>query len=337
LDAACWLGGGAGDVVAERTHHPGLVTPIGLYFSIFALLYEYETRMKQFSAGLLFALLWASAAVATKIGIRSADPLVLANVRFLVAGGLMLFYAYVLRAGKHPLPRGREWRHLLIFALLNTTIYLGCFVLALRLVSAGIGSLSTATNPLFIMLISAAWLQRPLRWYEIVGVALALAGVALATYPLLQSSHATVGGLLILFAGMVSVSVATVYYTYVQWRLPNIVINGWQVLLGGILLMPVTLLMGDLHSTQWDLRFWGAVGWLIVPVSIIALQLWFYLVRIDAVRASFWLFLCPVFGFVYSSILLHEPITLYTYLGTALVIGGLYLAQRQKFRKAPVK
>lgn len=293
--------------------------------------------MKHLSAGLLFALLWASAAVATKFGIRSANPLVLANVRFLVAGALMLFYAYALRPGKYALPKGPEWRHLLIFSLLNTTIYLGCFVLALKHVSAGIGSLSTATNPLFIMLISAVWLKRPLRWYEITGVALALAGVSLATYPLLQSSHATVGGLLILFVGMVSVSVATVYYSFVKWKLPNIVINGWQVGLGGILLLPVTLLTSDVGATHWDLQFWSAVGWLIVPVSIIALQLWFYLVKLDAVRASFWLFLCPVFGFVYSSILLHEPITVYTYAGTALVIGGLYLAQRQQFRKAPAQ
>lgn len=290
--------------------------------------------MRQLLAGFLFAALWASAAVATKIGIRVADPLILANVRFLLAGLLMLIFVYVFRRGRHyRLPQGAEWRHLLVFALLNTTIYLGCFVLAMKEVSAGIGSLSTATSPLFIMVISAVWLKRQLRWYEITGVVLGLAGVGLATYPLLQDSHATIKGLAILLSGMVSVSVATVYYSRIKWQLPNLVINGWQVLTGGILLFPFTALTAHTSTSQFTLPFWGAVFWLIVPVSIIALQLWFYLVKLDAVKASFWLFLCPIFGFVYSSLLLHEPITAYTFAGTALVIGGLYLAQREKFHK----
>jgi len=290
--------------------------------------------MRQLLAGLLFAALWASAAVATKIGIQAADPLILANMRFLLAGGLMLCFVYVLRKSRgYAWPKGAEWRHLLIFALLNTTIYLGCFVLAMREVSAGIGSLSTATSPLFIMLISAIWLKRALRWYEITGVILGLAGVALATYPLLQDSHATLRGLAILLSGMISVSVATVYYSHVKWQLPNLVINGWQVLLGGLLLLPFTLAGAHFSTTHFTLPFWGAVLWLVVPVSIAALLLWFYLVRQDAVKASLWLFLCPIFGFVYSSLLLDEPITLYTFVGTGLVIGGLYLAQREKLRK----
>ncbi len=290
--------------------------------------------MRQLFAGLLFAALWASAAVATKFGIHTTDPLLLANVRFVLAGSLMLGYAYLLRRDKqYRVPKGAEWRHLLIFSLLNTTIYLGCFVLSMKQVSAGIGSLSTATSPLFIMLISAVWLKRALRWYEITGVILGLAGVGLATYPLLQDSHATLGGLAILLSGMVSVSIATVYYSRVQWQLPNLLINGWQVLLGGFLLLPFTILAADFKHSHFTLEFWGAVFWLIIPVSTIALQLWFYLVKLDAVKASFWLFLCPIFGFIYSSLLLHEPITAYTFAGTALVIGGLYLAQREKFSK----
>jgi drug/metabolite transporter (DMT)-like permease len=59
--------------------------------------------------------------------------------------------------------------------------------------------------------------------------------------------------------------------------------------------------------------------------------LWFYLVRKDAVHASLWLFLCPIFGFIYAALLLKEPISIYTYAGTLLVIAGLYLAQHRKW------
>lgn len=287
--------------------------------------------MRELTCGILFAALWASASVATKIGIRYADPFVLANTRFMLAGAMMLGYAGTTRRGRQLWPHGKEWGHLIIFALLNTTIYLGAFVLAIQHVSAGIGSLSTATNPLFIMLMSAVWMKRRLRWFEVTGIVLGLSGVVLATYPLLQNSYASVGGLLILLLGMLSVSAATVYYAQVTWTLPSIVINGWQVTLGGLLLLPVTLLTANIVTTRWDAGFWLSVCWLIGPVSIIALQLWFFLVRKDAVKASFWLFLCPVFGFVYAALLLHELITGYTYAGTALVIGGLYLALKKRF------
>ncbi len=248
----------------------------------------------------------------------------------------MLGYAY-LRRHRHPFAQGTELRQLLIFSVLNTTIYLGAFVLAMREVSAGIGSLSTATNPLFITFFSAIWLKRKLRWYEAAGIVLGLAGVGLATWPLLERSYATVSGLLILLGGMVSVSLATVYYASIQWRLPAIVINGWQVLLGGLTLLPVTLIWADFGATRLDAQFWGGVLWLVFPVSVAALQLWFYLVKQDAVRASLWLFLCPIFGFLYAYVLLGEPVTRLTYLGTALVLGGLYLAQRDKFRPAEKK
>jgi probable blue pigment (indigoidine) exporter len=288
--------------------------------------------MRQVLPGILFAMLWASAAVATKFGIKTTDPLILANTRFIVASALMLAYAYGIRRGKYRLPRGAEWRHLLIFALLNTTIYLGAFVLALEQVSAGIGSLAIATNPLFISLLSAVWLQRRLRWYEAVGLFLGLAGVGVATYPLLQHSHATVAGLLILLGGMLSVSAATVYYARVPWDLPSVVINGWQVLLGGLCLLPFTFFTADFNSTQLNFTFWASVLWLVIPVSIVSLQLWFYLVTQDTVKAALWLFLCPIFGFFYAWALLSEPITIYTVVGTLAVIFGLYLAQREKFR-----
>lgn len=285
--------------------------------------------MKTLFPGILFAALWASASAATKFGVQSADPLILANVRFFIAGGLMLTYAYGLQR-KNRLPKGVEWQHLAVFSLLNTTIYLGAYVLAMKQVSAGIGSLAVATNPLFITLMSAIWLRRPLRWFEGIGLVLGLLGVVIATYPLLGNSYATVPGLLILLFGMVAVSAATVYYARINWQLPNVVINGWQVMLGGVMLLPATLLTANFSATHYDTRFWFSVGWLILPVSVAALQLWFYLIRLDAVRASLWLFLCPIFGFGYAYLLLNEPISAYTYVGTALVIGGLYLGQREK-------
>lgn len=286
--------------------------------------------IKNLSIGILFAMLWASASSATKIGIQSAQPLVIGNFRFFIAGFLMLGYAYLFQ--KNRLPKGHEWKQLAIYGFLNVTIYLGCFVIAMKHVSAGIGSLSTATNPLIISILSAFWIGRSVKKTEVLGLIFGVTGVGIATYPLLKNSFADVEGLIILSISMISYSVGTVYYSAQKWKLPLLVINGWQVLLGGILLVPVTLIFTDWTNNTYDLRFWGSVFWLVIPVSIGAVQLWLYLLKKDPIKASLWLFLCPIFGFIYASFLLKEPITLYTYLGTLLVIIGLYLAQREKFK-----
>lgn len=287
--------------------------------------------IKNLLIGILFAMLWASASSATKIGIQSAQPLVIGNFRFFIAGFLMLGYAYLFQ--KNRLPRGKEWKQLAIYGVLNVTIYLGFFVIAIKHVSAGIGSLSTATNPLIISILSAFWLGRSVKKTEVMGLILGITGVGIATYPLLKNSFADVEGLIILSISMISYSVGTVYYSSQKWDLPLLVINGWQVLLGGILLVPMTFFFTDWTNNTYDLRFWSSVFWLVIPVSIGAVQLWLYLLKKDPIKASLWLFLCPIFGFIYASILLKEPITFYTYIGTLLVIVGLYLAQREKFKK----
>jgi probable blue pigment (indigoidine) exporter len=279
--------------------------------------------------GLLFSMLWASASVAGKIGMQSVEPLLLFDVRFMFAGVLMLLYAHLFTRNK--LPKSSDWKQLTLFGLLNTTLYLGLYIIALKQVSAGIGSLALATNPLMISVLTAVWTGRKVKRIQWLSIALGMIGVIIATYPLLENSTATVQGLGLMLLSMLCYSAGVIYFAETKWQLPSIVINGWQVFIGGILLLPFSYLMHHPNTiNHFDARFWASEGWLIIPVSIISVQLWLYLLKVDAVRASLWLFLCPVFGFIYAAILLNEPITLYTVIGTVLVIIGLYLGQKKK-------
>jgi probable blue pigment (indigoidine) exporter len=283
-----------------------------------------NANLKFIVIGVLFASLWASATIAAKFGLRSVEPLVLFCIRFLAAGLLLLGYAYGVE--KQTLPNRRTWRQLLIFSLLNTTIYLGLFVFAMTQVTAGIGSLAIATNPLFIVILSSFWVGRSLGVKEWISLFLGLAGVGIATYPLLQQGDATASGLLLLGLSMLSYSVGAIYYARVNWSLSRTAINGWQVLLGSLMLGPLAFWLHR-SDNYFDLTTWLAIGWLILPVSVLSVQLWLWLLRTNAVKASYFLFLCPIFGFIYSRLLLQEPLTLYTFGGTALVLVGLYWGQ----------
>jgi drug/metabolite transporter (DMT)-like permease len=69
----------------------------------------------------------------------------------------------------------------------------------------------------------------------------------------------------------------------------------------------------------------------VVPVSILAVQLWLHLLKEDTVKASLWLFLCPIFGLAYASFILQEPFTKYTVIGGVLVLGSLVWGQSKSF------
>jgi probable blue pigment (indigoidine) exporter len=277
-------------------------------------------------SGILFAILWSSASAAGKFGLASAEPLALFNLRFFAAGILLLVYVHLLRQDRLPGPG--EWMPLTLFGLFNTTLYLGLFVIALNEVTPGITTLAVALNPLLISVLSAFWTKRRVLIRQWIGILVGIIGVLVAAYPHLETNFATTLGLVILGCSQLSYSVGAVYYSSIDWKLSRISINAWQVFIGGILLLPATLFF---HTKQisFDLTLFLSLAWLIIPVSILAVQLWLRLLKTDAVRASMWLYLCPVFGFAYAAVLFSEPLTVHTFIGTALVLGALYLGQKR--------
>lgn len=281
--------------------------------------------------GLIFSVLWSSASIAGKFGLYSVEPLVLFNIRFLLAGGFLLLYAYGIK--KSRLPAGEEWKHLTVFGAFNTALYLGIFIIALQYITAGVTALAIALNPLFISLMSSFWSKRKVSLTEWISIGLGIAGVFIASYPLLNTKEVTTAGLLLLALSMVTYSYGSVYYSSVKWNLERVTINGWQVLIGGLLISPFTYLFHS-KSNHFDTQFWLSLLWLIVPVSIIAVQLWLILLKADAVRASIWLYLCPIFGLLFSAILLNESLSIYTLIGGALVLGAVFIGQKKIYSPA---
>lgn len=241
----------------------------------------------------------------------------------------MLFLSHAIL--KNRLPQRNEWKQLAVYGLLNISIYLGLYVIAMQQISAGLGSLSTGTNPVFISVIGALWFKEKMHRSTIFSLVLCMAGVVIAAYPLLVNSYATPAGLVILIISMVSYSVAALYFSNNKWsNLHILTINGWQTLIGGVFLVPFLFIFYDKSKNLYDIKWMGSVLWLAIPVSIGAVQLWLYLLKDNPVKAAFWLFLCPVFGFIIAAVLLKEPISLYTLTGVLFVIAGLYIVQKKK-------
>jgi probable blue pigment (indigoidine) exporter len=274
--------------------------------------------------GLLFAVFWASAAVATKIGLRSADPIALLVIRFLIAGALMLLYVRFIK--KERLPVKEEWKRIGIFSLLNTAIYLSLFFIASKTISAGLATLFVSINPLLIAFIGAFYINRTPTKNEILGFIICFIGLLVASLPNFQHARADISGIIILLLGMLSYSFGTVYFKKQNIALTNLSINAWQVLIAGIVLIPVSVLF-QTKSIIYNSDFYVSLFWLTIVISIFTMLLWLYLLKKDTVKASRWLYVSPIFGYILSYFVLHEPITWHAGVGTVLVIAGLIISR----------
>lgn len=288
---------------------------------------------KWVSLGIAFAILWASASAATKIALLSAQPFVIAVSRFFIGGILMLVFAHGIK--NYRMPRQKEWRQIMLYGLLNISIYLGLYIIAMQKISAGLGTLAVALNPVLISLMAAFIFKQPVGLKNVLSLFICLAGVFIAAFPLLQTSYASVDGIIIILVSMLAYSAGAIYFSKAGWNgLDIITINGWQTIFGGLFLLPLLFFTYNNDMNHYDINFWTGTLWLAIPVSIGAVQCWLYLSQKNAAHASYWLFLCPVFGFVISAWLLKEPLSWYTAAGVLLVLIGLY--SRNTTKEIPV-
>ncbi|PGX73988.1 DMT family transporter [Priestia megaterium] len=284
--------------------------------------------------GILFTILWASGAVAVKFGLLSAPPLIMGTARCLLAGILLLLYIYLFQKGKYPLPKKGEWKPLILLGLLNTSLYLGCGFLALQTVSSGFFNLAVVLNPFLVALFSSIFMNRFIQRKEWLGMIISAIGLIIATYPLFKNGQSTLIGIILLIIAMVSMAIGSVYFQKQKLQLPSLVINAWQVLFGGIILIVPSMILELDKPIIFDMNLMIYLVWSVLGVSILAMILWFYLLKQDAVKANIWLFLTPIAGYLLAFTLLGEEITIYDIIASLFVFTGLFLSGNLRLSKS---
>lgn len=276
--------------------------------------------------GLLFTVLYASGAVAMKFGLVSGPPLTLATIRFVIAGLLLLFYLYIWQRGKYKMPNKKEMAQLCCLGLLNTSFFLGLGIIALQTVSSGMFNLFVPINSLLFAFLAFLFLGQKIKWKQWAGTVIAFSGLIIASYPSLISSHASISGIILLALAVLSMAVGSLLYKKINMQLPPIVVNTWQAVFGGAILIIPALLLEAGRPITVDLNLTGYLLWSVFALSIFNLSLWFYLLKKDAIIANNWLLLTPVAGYILGAIFLGEPITVFAVTGTIFVLLGLYLS-----------
>jgi len=264
--------------------------------------------------------------MAVKIGLTVSPPLFLMWSRFLIAGGVLIVAGLLLG---HRLPSTPlAWGRLAVLGLLNYGAYLGISVIALQHVSGGMGAVLASTNPLLLALVAPVLLKESLGRGRVVGLVLAFVSVVLVMYSRTGVGNQPFSMFLILVANAFLVA-GTILFK--RWHPTEdlTILNGVQLGAAGLALMIPGLLTEPMAQVHVGLPLLGAIGYLIVVVSLGAMTMWFLLLRNgDAARASSYFFLNPIFGLFLGALLLSETLHPLDFLGTLGVAAGIYLVNR---------
>lgn len=276
----------------------------------------------------LLVLIWSSTWVAIKIGLEDCPALLGAGIRFAVAGLVLLAIAAVQRR-----PLRTDWLLAAVLALAPFAFAYGLVYWGERYVPSGLAAVLFGVLPLYTALLAGVLLpQEPLRAPLLVGVLIGIAGLGLAFVESVElgSDKAALGAAALALAP-IGAAIGNVGQKLRAAELDAVVLNGWAMLVGGLLLLLASALGEDWGDLVWSTESIGSIAYLALVGSAVAFVTLTVLLRhISAQAMSFLAMLLPFGALMFGATLYGEPITARALAGAVLVAVGLLIAQRSR-------
>jgi drug/metabolite transporter (DMT)-like permease len=283
----------------------------------------------------LLVLIWSSTWVAIKIGLEDCPPLLGAGVRFALAGIVLLFVAGVQRR-----PLRTDWLLAAVLALAPFAFAYGLVYWGEQYVPSGLAAVLFGILPLYTALLGSVLLHdEPLRAPLLLGVLIGIGGLSLAfleSVELGSAEKAALGASALALAPL-GAALGSIAQKRRAAELDAVVLNGWAMLVGGLVLLAVSPLSDDWGDFVWSAESIGSITYLALFGSAIAFVTLTVLLRqISALAVGFLAMLLPFGALIFGAALYDETITARAVGGAALVAAGLLIAQwSRRSRAAP--
>jgi probable blue pigment (indigoidine) exporter len=268
----------------------------------------------------LTPLAWGSTYAVTTEFLPPDRPMFTAVMRALPAGLVLLGIGRVL-------PRGMWIWRAAVLGVLNIGAFFPLLFLAAYRLPGGVAAVLGAIGPLFALVFAALLLsERPTARKVLAGL-LGLLGVGLVV--LRAEARLDMVGVLAGLVGAASMSAGTVLTK--RWGRPEgvgaLALTGWQLTAGGLLLVPVALLI---EGAPPALSGENLLGYAYLGIVGTALGYWIWfrgISRLPATSVAFLALLSPVSAAVIGWAALGQALSPIQLLGMVLALGGTLLGQ----------
>jgi len=269
---------------------------------------------------------WGSTFLAIRVGVREVPPLLLASMRFFIAG--VMLFAWMRLKGT-PSPSRREWAAASVLAVCIFVLDYGLLFWAEQRVPSGIAAVMLATIPVFMALSEIIFLRT-----QRLTVRLALAllvGIGGVAVLLSRSLSLSLGEAPIDRAGAGALVVAAMSWSIASAltrKLPlpasKAMSSGAQMLAGGIMLALAAAIFGEFrgfHIQTVSRGAWYALAYLIVAGSIVGFTAYVWLIHHESpTKVGTYAYVNPVVAVIVGYFLGGETVGPRTLLGTLLVL-----------------
>ena len=278
-------------------------------------------------------LVWGSTYLAIRFAVETIPPFLMAALRFLLAGLILLVWR---RLAGDPMPSLRQWRAAGVVGLFLLLGGNGGVVWAEQRVPSGITALLIGCTPLWMVLLDALRRRRMPTPAVMAGVLAGLAGIALLVGPAeLTGLHGSVDplGALVITLSALSWAAGSLIsqQSALNGNMPAspLVSTAAQMLTGGAAL----LLLGT-FSGQWagfnpagftPRSVWAAL-YLLVAGSLIAFSAYVWVLKKAPITlVSTYAYVNPLVAVFLGSLLAAEPLTPRVMLASLVIVAAVAL------------
>jgi drug/metabolite transporter (DMT)-like permease len=289
---------------------------------------------------LAFAIIyfvWGSTFLAIRVGVREVPPLVLAAMRFSIAGAVL--YGWMLVRGERS-PTARQWGSASLLGIVIFVFDYGLLFWAEQRVPSGIAAVMLATIPAFMALSEIIFL-RTQRLTARLGLALliGLGGVAVLVSRSLNLGGAPidrVGAAALIFAS-ISWSIASAMTRKLPLPQSKVMSSGAQMLAGGVFLTLAATALGefrDFHPSAVSRGAWFSLLYLIVAGSIIGFTAYVWLIHHESpTKVGTYAYVNPIVAVLVGFFLGGEALSSRTILGTLCVLISVVVITTTRAKK----
>lgn len=281
--------------------------------------------MLTLSAFFALYVIWGSTYFFIRIGIESWPPFMMAGLRFLFAGSVML--AFLLLRG-HRLPSRQELRGAAILGVLMPAIGNGFVTLAEKQVSSGVAALVVATVPLFTVLFGRFCFGLRATRREWAGIALGMLGMLVLNLGSnLRASP--LGAFWLLFASAGWALGSAWSRIIVQPKGP--MGSAWMMIFGGLALLLGSAAVGERLAAAPSWQGWMAIAYLSIFGSMLAYSAYLHLLKtVSPAAATSYAYVNPIIAVMLGVLLLGEHVGQQEIIAMVIILSGVILISWRK-------
>jgi drug/metabolite transporter (DMT)-like permease len=277
-------------------------------------------------------VIWGSTYLLNKIAVTELPPFMLASIRFITAGTLILVICKFM--GISIAVTKRQLKNCVIVGFLFLTFGNGVVVWALKYVDSGFAALEISAQPLVILLLMRLLEGKRIQAMSVVGVILGVIGIyLLVSQKELISNEDSILGIIMIFLCMISWGYGSLFVSKADLPSNYFVNTGYQMLSGGIMLLISSLAFGESWSfpDQWSGKVQVSMVLLVIFGSIVAFTSFNYLLKaVSPEKVATSTYVNPIIALLLGWYFLNEQITLQSIIAAIVLLAGVYFINTTK-------